>query len=109
MNFNKLLGRSPLLLTSFFVLHVLISCAEDEQPKPDPTPEPKPDSVITITVPEIAPLICDFNHNDDSLADGGWTKVFEDDFTGDLSNSQTGMCGPEAHSIMSFNFTRSLI
>jgi beta-glucanase (GH16 family) len=93
MNLNNILGLLIPGPTWVFVLGVLTSCAEDEPSKPDTTPDNKPDTVITVDVPEIAPLVCDFNSNDDSLSESGWTKVFEDNFDGDLSKWNVWMGG----------------
>jgi beta-glucanase (GH16 family) len=38
------------------------------------------------TNPVIATAICDYNSGDTVLTNHGWTKVFDDEFTGDLSN-----------------------
>lgn len=36
--------------------------------------------------PAIAKTICDYTLNEAALLDQGWTKTFEDEFTGDLSD-----------------------
>ncbi|MGN6395806.1 MAG: glycoside hydrolase family 16 protein [Mucilaginibacter sp.] len=36
--------------------------------------------------PKIAATVCDYDFNDTTLTANGWTKVFDDEFTGDLSN-----------------------
>ncbi|HVV54626.1 MAG TPA: glycoside hydrolase family 16 protein [Mucilaginibacter sp.] len=48
------------------------------------TPAPK-DPGYTIN-PNTAHVIADYDFNDTTLTNHGWTKTFEDDFNGDLSN-----------------------
>lgn len=36
--------------------------------------------------PKIAATVCDYDLNETTLTANGWTKIFDDEFTGDLSN-----------------------
>src|SRR6266571_4831474 len=44
-----------------------------------------PVSTVKIN-PQTTASICDFDVSDTSLTNHGWTKAFDDEFTGDLSN-----------------------
>ena len=39
----------------------------------------------TVVVTGAAPTICNYDLNETALTSAGWTKIFEDDFTSDLS------------------------
>ena len=68
-----------------FALLGFTHCDEKSSPSnPNPNPNPNPDP-DPIEVPEIAPTVCDFDLDEAALTAEGWTKVFEDDFTTDLS------------------------
>lgn len=78
MNYMKPQNLLALLL---FVLP-LQKCSPEEKKDPVPiVPNPPP----PVSVPAIAPAICNFQLDESQLTNSGWTKVFEDDFTSDLS------------------------
>lgn len=47
---------------------------------------PKTQGPIVNVNPQTATTVCDYDFNDTTLTANGWTKVFDDEFTGDLSN-----------------------
>src|SRR4051812_9191064 len=60
----------------------IFSCKKiDSVKNPDPTP-PSTNNVN----PQTANPVCDYDLKDTSLTNHGWTKAFEDDFTGNLNN-----------------------
>jgi beta-glucanase (GH16 family) len=66
------------------------NCADDsKEPSPVivPNPDPKQDlnPEETVTIPDVAPVVCDFEIEEDSLTAKGWTKVFDENFDADLS------------------------
>jgi len=71
--------RYALLILVFLI--GFTNCAEEpaKTPPPKEEPEPEPD------IPEIAPTVCNFDLDEDSLTGAGWTKIFEDDFETDLA------------------------
>lgn len=52
--------------------------------KLDSVPPPKPNT--TPTNPDTAVAVCDYDYDETQLTNNGWTKTFDDEFTGDLSN-----------------------
>ncbi|MFI5163114.1 MAG: family 16 glycosylhydrolase [Sphingobacteriales bacterium] len=46
----------------------------------------KTGNVSPYTNPNTAAATCDYDFNETDLTNSGWTKVFDDEFTGDLSN-----------------------
>jgi beta-glucanase (GH16 family) len=71
--------QSLFLVFSVFLIGFL-SCK-----KPAPV-GPGPQKTSTNVNPQIAVTVCDYDFNDTTLSSNGWTKVFDDEFTGDLSN-----------------------
>jgi beta-glucanase (GH16 family) len=74
-----------------FILIFSISCLRcaDESPlKNDataPTEKAASGSPDAVVISGAAPTICDYTLNETALINAGWTKIFEDDFTTDLS------------------------
>ncbi|HYC86057.1 MAG TPA: glycoside hydrolase family 16 protein [Chryseosolibacter sp.] len=77
--------KSTILLLFFTIL--FNNCSDDvssgspEVKTPPTTNVPAPNG----RVPRIAPTICNYDLNEASLTSAGWTKIFEDNFTTDLS------------------------
>jgi beta-glucanase (GH16 family) len=69
---------------SFFfavaALAILGGCSKHKPSVKIITPNNQPTNPITTAV------VCDYDSSDTSLTNHGWTKAFDDEFTGDLSN-----------------------
>jgi hypothetical protein len=69
----------PILISGCLLILVTDSCKKPDTVKPAPQP-------VTPTNPIIATATCDYVFDETSLTSNGWTKVFDDNFSGDLSN-----------------------
>jgi beta-glucanase (GH16 family) len=83
MNFRF---RLTLISVLSFSAFICFSCSQDrslkqEQPQPPVLSAARPGPLA----PATAPAICDYNRTDTALTNAGWTKVFEEDFSTDLS------------------------
>jgi beta-glucanase (GH16 family) len=75
------------LLMLFVLMIMFISCAQENESleqilSPDQNQNSSAQGRVTT---RIAPAICDFELNETTLTNAGWTKIFEDNFTTDLS------------------------
>ena len=80
MNLFIILKKSLSILT---ILIAFQNCSKDDDTKPVVVPP-----VVVVPDPEIpaiAPTVCDFELDEVDLTDAGWKKVFEEDFSTDLS------------------------
>jgi beta-glucanase (GH16 family) len=68
-------------VSALFLLGLCIiglgGCSKPAKSKPAPTNNINPKTAVTV---------CDYDANDTTLTNHGWTKTFDDEFTGDLSN-----------------------
>ncbi|HVW13591.1 MAG TPA: glycoside hydrolase family 16 protein [Mucilaginibacter sp.] len=60
------------------------SCAKNSKLNPVTVP-PVNNDLNPVQNPKIAHVICDYDFNDTTLTNHGWTKSFDDEFDGDLS------------------------
>src|SRR5579862_3165845 len=75
--------------TYFIVLACLIalgSCKKLSSTKKGTTDTVAVTPVSPYTNPKTATAVCDYDVSDTALTNHGWTKAFDDEFTGDLSN-----------------------
>jgi beta-glucanase (GH16 family) len=70
------------ILMALLLMGTFVHCSENGEKDPPPPPEEEEEE---IEVPAIAPAVCDYELNESALTSDGWTKAFEDDFSGDLS------------------------
>ena len=74
---RSLLGLASVVLAS--------SCAPDQEDLTGPTAPPASSAVAAPSAAATAAGVCDYNPSESTLTGPGWTKVFEDAFSGDLS------------------------
>src|ERR1700739_3425932 len=67
------------VLIAGFCVGILYSCK-----KLTTVPPVKQNTTPTNT--DTAKAVCDYDYDETQLTANGWTKVFDDEFTGDLSN-----------------------
>jgi beta-glucanase (GH16 family) len=79
---SLLTGRWAIVL--LFVSLGFANCSENEPSNPTPIVNPDPDPEPEPEIPEVAPIICDFDVDEETLTSDGWTKTFEDNFDGTL-------------------------
>jgi beta-glucanase (GH16 family) len=75
-------------ILSIILAIVCLNCAEDVSLSADtskPTAQLKSGGATDAVISGLAPTICDYTLNETTLTSSGWTKIFEDDFTTDLS------------------------
>ena len=72
----KISSFSSLFLIGLCIIG-LGSCKKPAKAKPATTTNINPKTAVTV---------CDYDANDTTLTNHGWTKTFDDEFTGDLSN-----------------------
>lgn len=70
--------------SSFLIINVFLIGTFGCQKLKSPNPTTKTTS--TNVNPVIAATVCDYDFDETSLTSSGWTKTFDDEFTGDLSN-----------------------
>jgi len=71
--------------TFYYTLTAMCIFALGSCSKPGAVNDIKPNTP-TPTNPTTSSTICNFEFSDTTLTNKGWTKVFDDEFTGDLSN-----------------------
>lgn len=72
-------------------LVALSGCSKSDSSKKG-TGNNQPIDVMKIN-PVVSTATCDFDDNDTTLTNHGWTKAFDDEFTGDLSNWNVAVGG----------------
>jgi beta-glucanase (GH16 family) len=80
--------RFPVFLSFVILLVTSMNCTDDVALSTDQSSrqnENASDGSVNTVVVGIAPTICDYTLNETALTSAGWTKIFEDDFTSDLS------------------------
>jgi beta-glucanase (GH16 family) len=83
MNSKKNIKHAFLLLT---VVLIMNNCAQDDvNPPQQIAPQSNISAINQGRVQRGSPAICDFQLDETTLTSTGWTKVFEDNFTTDLS------------------------
>jgi beta-glucanase (GH16 family) len=76
--------RFPVFLLTA-ILSLLLSCADNEQLANKNDNSTNQMTSATAVVPGPAPTICEYTLDEAALTNAGWTKIFEDEFTTDLS------------------------
>jgi beta-glucanase (GH16 family) len=76
----KKISHSSIFI-AFFCVAAMYGCKKNATVTPD---DNKTD-VIKVN-PKTATTVCDYDFDDKTLTGAGWTKAFDDEFTGDLSN-----------------------
>ena len=75
--------KQPWLLLVLVILAA--SCAPDHEDVTGPGTPPASSAVAAPSAATTATGVCDFNPTESTLTGPGWGKVFEDSFSGDLS------------------------
>jgi beta-glucanase (GH16 family) len=67
------------------LLMLAAACSPDSQAPTGPANRPASSAVATPSAATVAAGICDYNPTESALTGPGWSKTFEDGFSGDLS------------------------
>jgi beta-glucanase (GH16 family) len=71
--------------TVLYFFSVCCSCTRDSSLNQEALQKPVQSAARPAPAPATVPAICDYNRNDTALTNTGWTKIFDEDFSTDLS------------------------